>query len=322
MSDALTQLLDGASTPTPGASEAARARPNPRLLDSASGDVANARSFRDAAAMDAAASAQHVQVDPELVHVADVLDMLRIIDEEMAKMLPPEAIRATWAPRVDSGEFRTLMQPRHKAARFMVGHIVGNLPVGIFRQHVQNAVVGEKGGSLYSVVRNQQFMGRWEPYDYSYRNDIMGGGTIVDVDKEKILGQTSGTRQIFLTVQFIDISGKPPVVYDAKGNPNTDFSKGGEAMAEMVKLMKEISEKSQKSEDRAEARAVSAENALLREQMAKLQAMVEALAAPKPDVAPASPRRRPPSEDLKAWYARNRGKSEEDAAKAGDPKPE
>jgi hypothetical protein len=293
MSEALAKLLNEGSTPTPGA-PAPRAKPNPNLLDRASGDVANARSFRDAQAAEAAAEKQHVQLDPEQVAVADVPEMLRIIDEEMAKMLPPENVRESWTSRVDSGEFRTWMLPKHKAARFMIGHIVGNVAVSIFRQHVQNAVMGEAGGSLFATVRNQQFTGRWEPFDYHVRSDIMGGGVVFDVEQGKVLGQMPGTKQLFLTVQFIDISGKPAIVYDAKGLPNTDFAAGGPAMAEMVKLVKEMRANADKSEERAavaEADVAKAENAELRAKMDRMEALLATLTTPAsaPPSAPAAP---------------------------------
>lgn len=290
MSDALRKMLEEETTPTPGA---ARATPNARLLDHAKGDVGNARSFREARALDEINQQSVNPMDPERAMVSDLVDMQRIVDEEMAKMLPPEDVRAVWAQRVEKGEFRTWMLPKHKAARFPIGAITGNIEVGTFRKHIQAAVIGDKGGSIHSVIRTSQFTGRWEPYDYYAWRGLMGGGTIVDVDRGQAVGTTSPSQQLFLTVQFVEISGSDPVTYDAKGNANTDLSRGGEATRELVTVMKQMHERMARSDapatDTSALKTMESENLSLKAQMGEIQAMLAKLLAEKEE----PPRRSP-----------------------------
>lgn len=292
MSDALRKMLEEETTPTPGA---ARATPNARLLDHAKGDVGNARSFREARALDEINQQSVNPLDPERAMVSDLVDMQRIVDEEMAKMLPPEEVRDAWEKRVEKGEFRTWMLPKHKAVRFQIGAITGNIEVGTFRQHVQAAVIGDKGGSIHSVVRTSQFTGRWEPYDYYHWRGLMGGGTIMDVDKGRTVGTTSPSQHLFLTVQFVEISGSEQVIYDAKGNPNTDLSRGGEATRELVVVMRQMHERMARSDTAAtESSAIKTmetENTSLKAQMGEIQAMLAKLLGEK-----AEPPRRSPAQ--------------------------
>lgn len=294
MNDRLNKLLNAEMPSSVPPREADRARPNADLLTKSRGDVANSRSFREAKRADEEAAASKFQADPEDAAIADVNDMMRVIEEEMAKLLPPANVKADWDKQVEAGKFRTWMLPTHKAARFPIGAHVGSTPVKIFRMHVRAAVIGldgqNAGGTLQNIIQSAQFTGRWEPYEFAYRQALIGGGTTVNVETGQIVAHGAGAQNLLLHVMFVDVAGADPVRYDAKGMPSTEPQVG-----ELAAVLREFRERNSKQD--AEAKD---------SQIADLRRMVEELTAKVNGAEAAEAGKRQPTPKQLEYYNRNK----------------
>lgn len=302
MNERLNSLLNASVPTTVPPKEVDRAKPNSDLLSRSRGDVGNSRAFREARRADEEAASSKVHLDPEDAAIMDVSDMMRVIEEEMAKLLPPADVKAEWDRQVDAGKFRTFMLPSHKSARFPIGAHVGSTPVKVFRMHVRAAVVGldgqNTGGTLQNVIQSAQFTGRWEPYEFAYRQALIGGGTTVNVETGQIVSRGAGAQNLLLHVMFVDVAGADPVRYDAKGMPSTEPQVG-----ELAAVLREFHERESKRNTEAKDGEI-----------AELRKMVEALTAKvNADAAAPESGKRQPTPGQQAYYDRNKG--------GGDAKP-
>lgn len=196
--------------------------------------------------------------DPEEALVSDASQMEALVDEVLGELMGD-------ADAIDEAKragHRVWSLPPRKSARLSIRGFVGECKVKQFRQAVREAVVGTRGGSQFSVVNNQQWNGTWVPCNFGRRRVIM-----------------DGEHYVQLLVEFIDLKNAPHIKYNSKGEfEEVDPDAGaGTLHPEIIKFMREL---------RSPQPQVD-EVAVLREQVAKLTAMLDGLTAPASTAPPA-----------------------------------
>jgi hypothetical protein len=232
---------------------------DPGLFARKSGEVERTAEYRASRAMDTTPTET---LDPEESIVSDVSLMVDIIDEEMGKLYAPEELRESWKAK----GYRTWNQAPRKSAKFTITGIVGKVKVKGFREMVKAAVVGGLGGSMLSVIKNQQFNGQWEPVNHGSRRDIIGRD-----------------HHLRLLVEFIDINDAPHIKYDTTGKPvEVDpMANGGMLTAEVLEVLRSLRHPAPAVVEGASD--VDAMKAELAEMKAKFATLMEKLGEGAPD---------------------------------------